>query len=312
MGIAVGGLHHITSITRSARRNVAFYRGVLGLRLIKRTVNFDDPGTWHLYFGDAVGSPGTAITFFAWQDLPVGKRGAGEIGAVAYAVPTDALPFWRQRLEDAGAPVTELGERFGEPVLGFEDESGGPVEIIGTDDPGPARKPWTTPEIDAAHAIRGFHAPTLSVSDPVPTAEILIGLLGMRKTHSEEGRVRFAAGPDGAGFVVDLQGAPDGRSAQQGAGSVHHIAFRVPDEAAQRKVQEAVARAGLLVTPVQDRTYFKAIYFREPGGILFEVATDAPGFTVDEDESLLGSSLKLPARHEPLRALLQKSLPPLE
>lgn len=312
MGIAVGGLHHITSITRSARRNVAFYRGVLGLRLIKRTVNFDDPGTWHLYFGDATGSPGTAITFFAWQDLPVGKRGAGEIGAVAYAVPTDALPFWRQRLEDAGAPVTELGERFGEPVLGFEDESGGPVEIIGTDDPGPARKPWTTPEIDASHAIRGFHAPTIIVADPVPTAELLIGVLGMRKTHGEGGRVRFAACPDGAGFVVDIEAAAGEGPAQQGAGSVHHIAFRVPGEKSQRRLQDLVSSAGLPVTPVQDRTYFKSIYFREPGGVLFEIATDTPGFNVDEDESVLGDSLKLPRQHEPLRAFLQKSLPPLE
>ncbi len=312
MGIAVGGIHHITSITRSARRNFAFYRGVLGMRFVKRTVNFDDPGTWHLYYGDTTGSPGTAITFFPWEQLPPGRRGAGEVETVAYAVPTEVLPFWRQRLENAGTPVTDLGERFGEPVIGFEDESGGSLELIGTDDPGPARKPWTTAEIDASHAIRGFHAPTLSASDPVPTAEILIGLLGMRKTHSEGGRVRFAAGPDGAGFVVDLEASADGRSAQQGAGSVHHIAFRVPDEAAQRKVQEAVARAGLLVTPVQDRTYFKSVYFREPGGSLFEVATDTPGFTVDETEDALGSSLKLPPRHEPLRSLLEKSLSPLE
>jgi glyoxalase family protein len=309
----VRGLHHITAIAGDARANVRFYRDVLGLRFVKRTVNFDDPGTYHLYYGDTVGHPGTAITFFPWGALPPGRRGSGEQGATSYAVPRGSLPFWRTRLEAAGHVVTDGGRRFGDGVLAFHDESGSALELIEADGDGAALRPWTGNGVGVAEAIRGFHAPTLVVAEAGPTLAVLRDVLGFRERRTEAGRTRLVA-PEraGPGYEVDVVADPSLPRARQGRGSVHHLAFRVPDDATHERVRAAVAAAGHLVTEVIDRNYFHSIYFREPGGILFEVATDQPGFTVDEPEAELGRHLRLPVQHEHLRAQLERHLPALD
>jgi len=307
---AVTGLHHITAIAGEARRNLAFYRDTLGLRLVKRTVNFDDPTTYHLYFADRTGTPGTAFTTFPWGDAPRGQRGPGEVGAVAYAVPPGALPGWHERLAARGVAVREGGSRFGEPVLALDDEGGGSVELIESARGRAEVTPWVGDGAPAALALRGFHAPTLVVTRAGPTQHVL-ALLGFGERGATGNRRRLAVGAGGPGREVDLVEDGAGR-ARQGSGSVHHLAFRVPDDATQLAFRRVLADAGLAVTEVRDRSYFRSIYFREPGGILFEIATDGPGFTVDEPESELGRALKLPPQYEAHRAQIERALPALE
>ncbi|HSA79412.1 MAG TPA: ring-cleaving dioxygenase [Geminicoccaceae bacterium] len=307
---AIEGLHHITAISGPPQRNLDFYAKVLGLRFVKRTVNFDDPSVYHLYYGDAAGTPGTVLTFFPWERLGRGRPGIGEASLTQFAVPPGSLPFWRTRLEANGALISGPAEHFGEGRLLGEDPDGLNFALVVPAD-ADERAPWTTEGIDREVAIRGFHGVTLTLADPAPTAALLEDLLGYEALGQEAGTQRFAAPHAPHARIVDIVVLPDGQRALQGRGSVHHIAFAVADRATQLAVRERLVAAGYGVTPVIDRNYFYSIYFRSPGGVLFEIATAEPGFAVDEPVAELGQRLKLPAQHEHLRAELERTLPPL-
>jgi glyoxalase family protein len=308
------GLHHITAIAGDPQQNVDFYTSVLGQRLIKRTVNFDDPGTWHFYYADAVGSAGTVLTFFPWAGVPKGVRGSGEATAVAYSVAADALPAWRIRLAAHDVAFTEQ-ERFGHPLLAFEDPDGMAVELVGMARP-PAVAHWEGGPVAPEMALCGFHSTTLQVRDGDASAALLRDLFGWREEAREGNRRRFVAdglvAEGGRGLAVDLVETPDLPRGRQGAGSIHHVAFRTPDDAAQEQGRAALAAAGLRVTPVRDRQYFHSIYFQEPNGVLYEIATDGPGFLWDESVETLGSSLRLPPWLEPQRRRIEELLPPIK
>ncbi|MDR7520286.1 MAG: ring-cleaving dioxygenase [Armatimonadota bacterium] len=309
----IPGIHHVTAIAGDPQRNVDFYVGTLGLRLVKRTVNFDDPGTYHLYYGDEVGRPGTLVTFFAWPGAPRGRIGVGQVTATAFSIPARAVGFWQERLRRHGIAVRGPTARFDDAVLAFEDPDGLPLELVASDDD--ARTGRGGGPIPEAYTIRGVHGVTLSERGLDEGGRRTLGLLdeglGFRLVGEVGRRFRFAAGDGGTGALVDvlcLDGAPTGETA---AGTVHHIAWRTPDDAHQRAWQERIARLGLRVTDVRDRQYFRSIYFREPGGVLFEIATDPPGFTVDEPPAHLGTHLMLPPWLEPRRAQVERALPPL-
>jgi glyoxalase family protein len=300
------GIHHVTAITGDAQRNVDFYVGLLGLRMVKKTVNFDDPGSYHLYYGDELGRPGSVMTFFVWPGAPRGRQGPGQVGATAFSIPAGSLAWWAERLEAAGARVDRASRRLGDEVLAFADPDGMRLELVAPARADP-RVPWAGGGVPGEHAIRGFHSVTLSLFGQEETARLLTGTMGFRPAGSDGPRARFEIGE--AGGVVDLVAEPDAPPGQIAAGTVHHVAWRTPDDASQLAWRETVARAGCDVTPVLDRQYFHSIYFREPGGVLFEIATDLPGFTVDEPAERLGSALRLPQRLEPLRAELEVRLP---
>jgi glyoxalase family protein len=305
------GIHHVTAIAGDPQRNADFYEGVLGLRLIKKTVNFDDPGTYHLYYGDGVGTPGTIMTFFPWAYAPRGRRGAGQVVATAFSVAQEALPFWEEHLRENGVSVAERIGRFGEEGLPFEDPDGLLLEILAPAE-ADARAGWTDGPVPPENAINGFAGATLLERDRRRTAELLTGVLGFRAVGEEGNRFRYEAGGGGPAAVLDVVEDPDARHGNLLVGTVHHIAFRVPDEKTQLELREEVASLGYNVTPVLDRNYFRSIYFREPGGVLFEIATDVPGFLVDEPVEELGTSLKLPPQYESRRGRLERSLTPLE
>lgn len=307
---ALAGIHHITALANDPHANISFYRDVLGQRLVKRTVNFDDPGTHHLYYGDEVGSPGTLLTFFLWPGLRRGRRGVGETAAVSYAVSGDALGYWRARLAGYDMPATDGGERFGQPVLIFEDVDGTPLELVGVATPPPV-KPWREGPVPAEHMLHGFFGVTLCVSDAEPTASLLTQVFGYQQAGAEGNRLRLQTPSGAPGAVIDLLVLPAARRGAMGAGTVHHVAFRVPDDAAHQLLRERIAAAGLGVTPVRDRQYFRSIYFYEPGGVLFEIATDGPGMLIDETLGALGSALRLPPWLEAQRAAIARALPSL-
>jgi glyoxalase family protein len=289
---------------------VAFYENILGLRLVKQTVNFDDPYTYHLYYGDAVGSPGTILTFFPWTDLPQGTPGAGMITAVAFAVPEAAIVFWRGRIGEAGIGV-ERDTRFGEPVLRFADPHGLPIELIGTSAPAPTRH-WTDGPVPPRDAIAGFHSATVTLNAVDDKRSFLADVMGLTLEAREGNRYRFrTADPEAPGSTYDVMVDADAAPGRPGTGTVHHIAFRTGSNAAQTAWQEVLRQSGTGVTGVRDRNYFRSIYFHSPGGVLFEIATDPPGFTVDEPVDALGTSLKLPALYEPMRTDIADHLPPL-
>jgi len=300
------GIHHVTAITGDAQRNVDFYVGLLGLRLVKKTVNFDDPTSYHLYYGDELGRPGSAMTFFVWPGAPRGRQGPGQVTATAFSVPPGSLEWWAGRLREAGAEVEEPESRFGDDVLPFADPEGMRLELAAPARPDP-RDPWTGGAVPADRAIRGFHSVTLSLIGHEETARLLTDTLGFRTGPADSDRVRFETGETAS--VADLRSVPDALPGEIAAGTVHHVAWRTPDDASQLEWREVVAAAGYDVTPVLDRQYFHSIYFREPGGVLFEIATDVPGFTFDEAAGRLGSALRLPPRLEPLRAELELRLP---
>lgn len=311
---SIQGLHHITAVASDAQRNLDFYRNVLGQRLVKRTVNFDDPGTYHFYFADAAGTPGTVLTFFPWQGMRRGTRGNREAGAVAYRVPAGSFGFWQEHLKRNGVVPQPVEQRFGAGVLPFEDPDGMRIELI----EGAAREeiaPWMDGPIDGGYALRGFHSTTLWLDQLDPTAKLLTGQMGYTLTGQEStpsgARYRFTGAEGTLGSVVDILHRPGGNRAAFGAGSIHHVAFRVPDDPAQLEYQAALLAAGLSVTQVQDRSYFHSIYFREPGGVLFEIATQTPGFAIDEPQERLGEALKLPRWIEPQRDHIEAILPPL-
>lgn len=306
----VKGIHHVTAISGAPQRNLDFYAKVLGLRFVKKTVNFDDPSVYHLYYGNERGEPGTAMTFFPWAHLPPGRRGTGEASLTWFAVPEGSLTFWRRRLEAAGVPVEGPHERFGEPALHARDPDDLPFALVVPATPD-GRAPWTTAAIPADVAIRGFHGVTLTLADAGPTAALLVDLLDYEPAGQEGDTQRLVAKHARHARVVDVVERPDVPPARQGLGSVHHVAFAVADRPAQMAVRERLVAAGHRVTPQIDRNYFFSIYFRSPGGVLFEVATEEPGFTVDEPVAELGRNLRLPAQHEHLRATLERTLPPL-
>ncbi|MEO5617012.1 MAG: ring-cleaving dioxygenase [Candidatus Eisenbacteria bacterium] len=306
------GLHHVTAMAADPQGNVDFHAGVLGLRLVKRTVNFDDPGTYHLYYGDEQGSPGTLITFFPWPGASRGRLGAGETAATAYRIPPGTAGWWRERLESLRIAVAADAARFGAPVLSFADPDGMRFELI--EDAGQdGAEPWRGSPVPADLAIRGLHSVTLASRRADVTAAVLTEMLGFTVAMEADGRRRFTAGPAGApgiGAIVDLVETLGARG-QLGAGSVHHVAFRARDAAHQLEFQHALTENGLRVTEVTDRCYFQSIYFREPGGVLFEVATDPPGMLLDEPVEELGERLQLPRWYETLRPRLELSLPAL-
>lgn len=304
----IRGLHHVTSMASDARATDAFFTGTLGLRRIKKTVNFDAPDVYHLYYADRLGTPGTVMTYFPFPDIGPRRRGAGEVATTVYAVPSGALPYWAGRLARAGVGGLASGERFGEAVLAFEGPDGDEFALVETD--GDPRAPWTGGGVPAEAAIRGFRAAHLRLRDTGATAELL-RFMGYAEAGRDGSLTRLVRAGGNAADVIDLEAVPDAPPARQGAGSVHHIAFAVEDRAAQAAVRTALAGAGMQVTPQIDRDYFWAIYFRSPGGVLFEVATGEPGFTRDEDPARLGEALKLPAQHAHLRERLERTLAPI-
>jgi len=301
------GLHHVTAIASNPQRNLDFYTELLGLRFVKRTINFDDPGTYHFYFGDDIGSPGTILTFFPWPNAGSGSVGVGETSATAFSVPATSLTFWEKKLLDAGIPVERAEARFGDAVLSFSDPDGMRLEMIGRETTAAAHAPRTS-TVPPEHSIRGFFGVTLCEAGFEGTATVL-ETMGFVKTAEEGSRYRFSAPGDAHGSQIDVLVQPQLVYGRMGAGSVHHIAFRAPDDVAQRSWREELKTAGLDITPVLDRTYFHSIYFREPGGVLFEIATDPPGFSFDESVESLGEALKLPEWLESKRDVIEKLLP---
>ena len=305
----VTGLHHVTAITGSAQANVDFFAGRLGLRLVKQTVNFDDPGTYHLYYADGEARPGSVLTFFPWAGSPPGRVGPGETTATAYAVAPGAVDAWEAALAEAGDDVGERFERFGEAGLRLRAPDGLVVEVVETDD---VDGRWAEGPVPVERALGPFHSVTLCSRAPEATAAVLTGAYGYREEGAEGGRVRFVNDGADRGRYVDLLCAPDlAERGRQGAGTVHHVAFRVPTDEAEREVRERLLSLGLQPTPVVDRQYFRSVYTREPGGLLFEVATDPPGFAADEGADRLGRSLMLPPQYEPQRARIEARLAPL-
>ena len=304
----VQGIHHITAIASDPQANIDFYQNLLGQRLVKRTVNFDDPGTYHFYYGDEIGTPGTIMTFFPWRHLARGKRGNGEVIATAYIVRPASLGYWRKRLSDHSITIGEDSRRFGQQVISFEDPDGTLIELMTTDEAA-AVQVWEDGPIPAEHVIRGFYGATLAVARTEPTGKLLTEQLGFSFVGQEGNRSRYKGASDDVGLYVDLLENPGLPGALMGAGSVHHIAFRTVDDSEQLEYQVLLRQAGLQVTQVMDRQYFHSIYFRSPAGVLFEIATDAPGFYYDEAIPELGSGLKLPPWLESHRESITASLP---
>jgi glyoxalase family protein len=306
----ITGLHHVTVNSGDPQENLDFYVGVLGMRLVKRTVNQDAPDTYHLFYADGAGTPGTELTFFPWRGMPRGRAGAGETGEVALAVPPATLDWWADRLAAHGVADVERVVRFGEPALVFADPHGLALSLVETGDPREFTA-WADGPVPATHQIRGLHAVRLTEATLAPTERFLTQGLGLARVAEEQGWHRFAVAGGGSGRFVDVRALPVLTRAISGVGSVHHVAFRVPDDAAEQRAQHEVRAAGGQVTPVIDRFWFKSIYFREPGGALFEIATDGPGFTVDEDPATLGERLILPPFLEAHRAEIERALQPV-
>lgn len=301
------GIHHITAIVGHPQGNVDFYAGVLGLRLVKKTVNFDDPATYHLYFGNDGGKPGTIITFFPWANAQQGQIGDGQVGVTAYAIPQGSLAFWKQRLAKFNVQYTEM-ERFGEEVLAFDDPHGLHLELVERE--AGETNTWTTGEITPQYAIKGFAGATLYSANPSETAKLVEEIMGLEVVGQEGDYIRFRSSAD-IGNVIDLKLTTNGRGIM-GVGTVHHIAWRATDNEDQLDWQKYISQHGYGVTPVRDRNYFNAIYFREHGEILFEIATDPPGFAHDESPETMGEKLMLPEQFEPYRAGMERRLIPIE
>jgi glyoxalase family protein len=307
----VSGLHHITAIAGHAQRNYDFYGKVLGLRFIKKTVNFDDPGTYHFYFGDETGTPGSILTFFPWEGVRKGSQGPGMATEIGYSVPAGSFAFWADRLKQNNVRITGEGTRLGEQYLSFEDPDGLPLSLIAPST-GDNRKPWETNDVKASVATRGFHSVTLSLRSIAPTAKVLEDILGYALQSQEGNRFRYRTDAVSGASVVDVLETPSLPAGINAGGTIHHIAFRVQNEDVLMAYREKVVAAGLHITPKIDRNYFFSLYFREPGGVLFELATDNPGFSVDEPVSELGTHLKLPPQYEGRRHEIEEVLPRLE
>lgn len=303
------GIHHVTAIAGDPQQNLNFYTNVLGLRLVKQTVNYDDPGTYHLYYGDYSGQPGTILTFFPWKGIPQGRPGAGQMTVTAFSVPVGSLPFWIARLDANGVDVEGPAERFQQRVMQLRDPDGMALELVEAQD---ERAGWGGGPIPGEAAIRGFHSATLAVARLEASTRLLTDVMGFRETNREGNRHRFQTAGGRPHQIVDLIETARGERSLQGAGSVHHIAWRVSTDAEQAEWRSELVTKGYQVSPVTDRKYFHSIYYREPSGILFEIATDPPGFSVDEPLDSLGQKLVLPAWLEPSREELVQILPKLE
>ena len=301
------GIHHITAIAGNAKRNFDFYTGVLGLRFIKKTVNFDDPYTYHFYFGDEQGSAGTILTFFPWGDeIQQGRKGAGMVTEIGYSVPEGSLDFWSKRFEDNNVSYNKVNTKFGEKYLTFLDPDGLKLEL--TEVKGDKRKPWVTAEVDSKVATRGFHHVTLTLNDIKATALILTDVFDYKLIAQEGNRYRYATESVNEAATIDLVEIASEKRGFGANGTVHHVAFRVKDDAVLMEFREKIAKLGLNITPQIDRNYFHSLYFREPGGVLFEIATENPGFMVDEPLEELGQNLKLPEQYESQRSEIEKHL----
>jgi glyoxalase family protein len=297
------GIHHITAIAGDPQTNLDFYTETLGLRFVKRTVNFDDPGSYHFYFGDNIGSPGTIITFFPWPGARRGTRGSGQVTSVSFAIPRNSIAFWKEQLRANHVVAEEISDRFGNKALRFLDPDGLMLELM--------ESPVIPSEGRMGHSIRGFAAPTLEVRHLERTEKLLIEILGFEFVGEESNRRRLRGSGSNTAAEVDLVSADIGFGLVA-VGSVHHIAFRVVNDEEQLRVRERLVERGLDVTPVIDRQYFHSIYFREPNGILFEVATDGPGFLIDESADQLGESLRLPPMYESARSEIERVLPAIQ
>lgn len=307
----VQGLHHITAVASNPQKNVEFYHHILGQRLVKKTVNFDDPGTYHLYYGDEIGTPGTIMTYFPWQQMRRGQRGNGETAAMAYTIRPQAMGFWQIWLNKNGISTGEIQTRFGQDVLPFADPDGLPLELITSNDPATLQF-WAGGPIAEKEVLQGFHSVTLWLDQVAPTANLLTEQLGYQFVGEEGNRFRYKADSNDIGLFVDILHRPGQPQGQFGAGSIHHIAFRTVGDDEQLEYLQKLRQAGVQVTPVQDRQYFRSIYFRSPGGVLFEIATDAPGFSYDELVAELGTHLKLPSWLEQQRPAIEQRLPEIE
>jgi len=302
------GLHHITAIANNAQRNHDFYTHVLGLRMVKKTVNFDDPSTYHFYYGNENGTPGTILTFFPWEGIGQGTNGVGMATEIGYSVPNGSLDNWTGRFREFRVTMGEQAVRFGQIYLPFTDPDGLSISLIEHLD---ERTAWETADINQDMATQGFHSVTLSLQTIEATARVLTDIFGYTLQAQEGNRYRFITDAISTASIVDLLEEPTGTMGRNAAGTNHHIAFRVADENIQMEFRERILSKGLQITPKIDRDYFFSLYFREPGGVLFEIATDNPGFTVDEPLQELGSHLKLPKQYESSRARIEKSLPEL-
>jgi glyoxalase family protein len=303
------GLHHVTATVADAQEDLDFCLGGLGLRLLKKTINFDNASVYHFYYGSETGAPGTIWTTFPYKGrgVAVGTKGAGQITATAFSVPAGALGFWTERFRRSNLAVEELAPRFGEERIGVRDASGLAFELVAGERD--LRPPWSGGGVDTAAAVRGLHGVTMVVRSPEATLELLTGLLGWRVAGQEEERIRVAVASGAPGQLIDIVPAPSAARGVNGLGTVHHVAMAVSDAEEQRRFRQELIGLGYQVTEVLDRNYFQSIYFREPGGVLFELATVQPGFTVDEPLAGLGNTLKLPAWEEPNRQRIEAALP---
>lgn len=302
------GLHHITAISSDAKRNLQFYTQVLGLRFVKKSVNQDDTGTYHLYYGNYTGAPGTALTFFPWAGLPRGRPGKGQSYATAFSVPANSLPFWQERLARLKVTTYPVETRFGDQVLPFQDHDGLRLELVATTE-ADDRAPTPSTDVPAEFAIRGFHSSTLAVSDAAPTAAVLTGQMGYTQKAQDGHRTRYTVAAGGPGTYIDVTTDPAIPRGLNGAGTIHHVAFRTPTDDTQIAARQTLVANSLHVSPVIDRAYFKSIYYREPNGVLFEIATDQPGFAIDEPVETLGTKLSLPPHLEAYRSEIEAGLP---
>jgi catechol 2,3-dioxygenase-like lactoylglutathione lyase family enzyme len=308
----IPGLHHVTAIAGDPQRNLDFYVGLLGLRCVKRTVNFDDPGTYHFYFGDHHGTPGTILTFFAWPGARRGIRGTGQVERIAFAISTDSLGYWVERLKRHEATTEETSTPFGEEEIRLLDPDGLLIELIAVVSRANV-EPWPHSPVPAEHAIRGIHRISMALDGYEKTARLLTETFGYRLTDTSKNRFRFTSVDNFApGRIIDVVCLPDTSMGRVAAGSVHHIAFRAKDEIEQLQWREHLVNLGYNVTPVMDRVYFQSIYFREPGGVLFEIATESPGFTLDEKLEELGTRLRLPPWLESVRSQIEEILLPIQ
>ncbi|MEZ5418613.1 MAG: ring-cleaving dioxygenase [Vicinamibacterales bacterium] len=305
------GLHHVTATVDRAQPDLDFCLDGLGLRLVKKTVNFDNHHVYHFYYGDERGLPGTLWTTFPYADrgVPVGVKGAGQVTTTSFSVPAVSLDWWRERLAAGGWTPSGGETRFGERALVVADPSGLAIELVGTDDD--RRTPYSGGGVDADTALRGLHSVTMTIADPGPTVSFMEAELGWRVIGRDGRRIRLAAGADGPGHLIEILHAPDAVPARNGLGTVHHVAMAIGSAGEQAALRLALLERGVRVTEVRDRQYFQSIYFREPGGVLFEVATVGPGFTVDEPLDTLGRALKLPPWEEPHRADIERGLAPI-
>ncbi len=304
----IKGLHHVTSMAADANQNNIFFTKTLGLRRVKKTVNFDAPEVYHLYYGDEIGTPGSVMTYFPFGQMPLGRRGTGEVGVTEFAVPKGALGYWKDRLGEQGVTGLANGSFLGEQRLTFNGPDGDGFALVESELQG--RTPWTGADVPQDAGVLGFHGARLLLRDAAATGELLT-FMGYQKDETAGNVTRYRIEGGNAADTIDLEELPQSRVAGQGAGSVHHIAFAVEDRAAQLEVRRLLLDTGYQVTPVIDRDYFWAIYFRTPGGVLFEIATNEPGFDRDEDTANLGQALKLPTRYEPHRAQIENLLPTL-